>query len=79
MDRGRIEGLRWRLGLTNLVVKDCNGKCGGLAIFWRKGVNFQLHTVARLYIDGEVVEDDGFIWQLMGFYGEPCSDKKELP
>jgi exonuclease III len=40
MDRGGIEGLRWRLGFTNMVVKDCKGKSGGLAIFWRNGVNF---------------------------------------
>ena len=37
MDRRRIEGLRWSLGMTNLVVKDCEGKSGGLAIFWKKG------------------------------------------
>jgi hypothetical protein len=78
MDRNKIEGLRWRLGLTNMVVKDCSGKSSGLAIFWRKGVNFQLRTVARLYIDGDVVEGDGFVWRLTGFYGEPQSDKKEL-
>jgi exonuclease III len=78
MDRGGIEGLRWRLGFTNMVVKDCKGKSGGLAIFWRNGVNFQLRTVSRLYIDGDVVENDGFIWRLTGFYGEPSSDKKEV-
>jgi hypothetical protein len=31
-----------------------------------------------LYIDGEVVEDDGFIWRFTGFYDVPCSDRKEL-
>ena len=36
MDRRRIEGLRWGLGMTNLVVKDCEGKSGGLAIFFGK-------------------------------------------
>jgi exonuclease III len=71
MDRNMIEELWWRLGLTNLVVKDCTGKSRGLAIFWRKGVNFQLRTAAWLYIDGDVVEGDGFIWRLTGFYGEP--------
>ena len=33
MDRRRIEGLRWRMGMTNLVVKDCEGQSGGLAFF----------------------------------------------
>lgn len=32
---------------------------------------------SRLYIDGEVEEDDGSVWRLTGFYGEPKSDKKE--
>ena len=36
MDRRRIEGLRWSLGMTNLVVKDCEGKSGGLAVFFGK-------------------------------------------
>ncbi|KAJ1288354.1 hypothetical protein BS78_02G083300 [Paspalum vaginatum] len=62
MDRERIEVLRWKLGLTNMVVKDCVGKGGGLAIFWRKEVNFQLHGVSCFYIDGDIVEKDGFIW-----------------
>jgi len=40
MDRRRIEGLRWTLGLTNLVVKDCKGRSGGLAIFWKRILSF---------------------------------------
>lgn len=59
MDTRRIQGLRWRLGLTNMVVKDCNGKSGGLAIFWRTGVNFHLWIASRLYVDGDVVEKNG--------------------
>ena len=71
MDKGKIEWLRWRMGLTNLVVKDCEGRSGGLAIFCRSGINFQLRAASRLYIDGDVVEKDGFVWCLTGFYGEP--------
>lgn len=78
MDRGRIEGLRWKLGLTNMVAKDYKSKSGGLAIFWKNGINFQVRTVSRPYIDGDVVESDGFVWRLTGFYGEPSSDNKEL-
>jgi exonuclease III len=74
MNRSRIEGLRWRIGLTNMVVKDCNGRSGGLAIFWRNGVNFQLRTASWLYIDGDVVDHDGFVWRLTGFYGEPSTE-----
>ena len=78
MDERRIESLRWRLGLTNLVVKDYKGKSGGLAIFWRKEINLQLRGISRFYIDADVVETDGFIWQFTGFYGEPKTDQKDL-
>ena len=78
MVSGKIEWLRWRLGLTNMVVKDCVGRSGGLAIFWRNGVKFHLRTTSRLYIDGDVEEADGFTWRLTVFYGEPKSDQKEL-
>jgi exonuclease III len=71
MDRSRIESLRWRRGLSNMIVKDCQGRSGGLAIFWQNGINFQLRGMSRLSIDGEVVEKDGFIWRLTGFYREP--------
>ena len=42
MDSRRMEGLRWKLGMTNLVVKDCKGKSGGLAIFWKKEIDLHL-------------------------------------
>ena len=42
MNEKRTEGLKWKLGLTSLVVKDCNGKSGGLTIFSRKDINLHL-------------------------------------
>jgi hypothetical protein len=35
-------------------------------------------SVINCHIDGDVVEDNGFVWRFTGFYGEPRSDKKEL-
>ena len=46
--------------------------------FWKKEINFQLCAESRLYLDGDVVEPDGFIWRFTGFYGEPKTDMKEL-
>ncbi|PUZ46701.1 hypothetical protein GQ55_7G103600 [Panicum hallii var. hallii] len=69
---------RWRLGMTNLVVKNCEGQSGGLAILWKKEINFHLRAVSRLYLDGDVTEQDGFVWRFTSFYGEPRTDKKEL-
>jgi hypothetical protein len=64
--------------MTNMVVEDCKGKSGGLAVFWKKEINFHLRDVSRFYIDGDVTESDGFVWRFTGFYGEPRTDQKEL-
>ena len=42
MDRARIQGFRLKLGLTNMMSKDCYGKCVGLAIFWRLGIDLHV-------------------------------------
>lgn len=34
MDEKRLEWFRWKMGLTNMVVKKCEGQSGGLALFW---------------------------------------------
>jgi exonuclease III len=78
MDERRIKGLRWKLGLTNMIVKDCVGRSGGLAIFWRKGINVHVRGILRLYIDADVTEEDGFLWRFIGFYGEPEGENKSL-
>jgi hypothetical protein len=77
MDEKRIKGLRWKLGLTNMVVKKCDGQSGGLAIFWKE-INLHVHGILRLYIDLEIMEADGFLWRLTSFYGEPSMEKKCL-
>jgi hypothetical protein len=61
-----------------MVVEDCKEKSGGLAVFWKKEINFHLRDVSRFYIDGDVTESDGFVWRFTGFYGEPRTDQKEL-
>jgi hypothetical protein len=33
MKRAKLEGLKWKLGMPNVIVKDCDGQSGGLAIF----------------------------------------------
>lgn len=78
MDERKIDGFRWKLGLTQMVVKDCVGKGGGLAVFWKKEVNVHVCMLSKFYIDVDITEADGFVWRFTGFYGEPCSDKKPL-
>ena len=34
----KVKGLRWKLGMTNVIVKDCEGRSGGLALFWKNEI-----------------------------------------
>jgi hypothetical protein len=42
MDKRRIYGLKWKLEMPNVLVKDCVGQSGGLAMFWKRDVRVQL-------------------------------------
>jgi exonuclease III len=73
----RLEWLKWKLGLTNMVWKDSDGQSGGLALFWRSSVNLKAGMKSRFHIDAEITEVDGFKWRLTGIYGEPKAEARE--
>jgi exonuclease III len=59
MTGSRMEGFRWKLGLTNMVAKDClETHGGGVAMFWRRGIDLHVRGISRLYIDADVTEED---------------------
>jgi hypothetical protein len=78
MDEKRLEWFRWKLGMPNMVVKNCEGQSGGLAIFWKREVQVRVvGFMSRYHIDMEITKDNGFVWRFTGIYGDPSSDKKE--
>ena len=68
---------------TGLGEHDCQrlfgdeqwGSCNLLA---EGGINLHVRGISCLYIDAEVTKEDGFLWWLTGFYGEPSTEKKYL-
>jgi exonuclease III len=75
LDKRRMEIFRWKLGLTNMLAHKGDGK-GGVAVFWRRGINVSLRSLSQYYIDLDVREEDGFLWRFTGVYGEAQSDLK---
>lgn len=71
LDKARIEWWRWKLHMTGMVVKDCEGQGGGLALFWKSSLKVKPGLKSRYHIDTEVTEEDGFVWRFTGIYGEP--------
>ena len=68
--------VQWALGLTNMVVRDCDGRSGGIAILWRKGVDVTLRNFSKYHIDVDVREEDGKEWRFTRVYGEPQLEHK---
>lgn len=64
------------LGLTNMLVHKGGGKGGGIAVFWRRGINISLCGMSQYYIDVDVQEESGAKWRFTGVYGESQSDIK---
>jgi hypothetical protein len=79
MDSRKIEKFWWMLGLTNMVHKACIGKSGGggIALFWRNGVDVIIHTMSKYFINVMITSDEAS-WQLSRLYGEPNLDKKDI-
>lgn len=45
--------------MTNMVVKERDGKSGGLVLFWKSVVDVSLLGVHKRYINVEIKEVDG--------------------
>ncbi|WVZ62142.1 hypothetical protein U9M48_011922 [Paspalum notatum var. saurae] len=72
-----LDWLRWRLGLSNMVAKDSVRASGGLAVFWRKGIDLAVKSMSKYHIDMIIKEEDDFEWRFSGIYGESRSEEKE--
>ena len=73
MGRQRIEELQWQLGFPFGLHVKAEGRSGGLALFWHRGIKVRRQTLNKSHIDVMVVNDQltQHEWRLTGIYGEP--------
>ena len=72
-----IEWFRWRLEMPNMVAKSSTCTSGGLALFWRNGVDVNVKSMSKYHIDAIIKEVDGGRWRFTGIYGESKTEEKE--
>jgi hypothetical protein len=77
MDERRLEWFRWKLGMPNMTVRNCEAQGGGLAFFWKRCINLMTRMKSRYHIDSFKMEEDGFQWRFIGIYGEPKLKERE--
>jgi hypothetical protein len=51
---------------------------GGIAVFWRRGIDVSLRGMSQYRINVDVKEGDGFCWHFTGVYGEAHTELKHL-
>jgi hypothetical protein len=68
-----MEKLQWSLGFRHGVCVEGKGKGGGLALWWRDGVEVAVRPWCQYYIDAEIKTEAG-VWRFTGIYGEPRTE-----
>ena len=69
--------LRWKLGMPRMICKDCEGHSGGLALYWKRGVEVELRWKRRYHIDMNVTWENESKWRLTHVYGESKARENE--
>jgi len=72
-----MEWLRWRLEMPNMVTMDSDGASGGLAMFWRRGIDVGVKSFSKYHIDSVIKEEDGSEWRFTSVYGESKCEMKD--
>jgi hypothetical protein len=70
-----MEKLKWSMGFKHGVAVDCAGRSGGLALWWRDGVEVSVRPWCQYYIDAQIKFEDK-TWRFTGIYGEPRTEMR---
>lgn len=73
----RLESVRLKIKFPNCFSVNCNGRSGGLGLFWNDKVSCTLRSYSLNHIDMDV-EQDNLKWRLTGYYGYPERSRRHL-
>ena len=71
LDKARLLFLRDKLKFEGLLEFSREGRGGGVAIMWKKDVDFSIDTYSLNHIDAIINKGKDDEWRFIGFYGEP--------
>lgn len=70
LDKARLEDIQVRLNFGGMIEVSHKARGGGIAIFWKKDVDFSLGTFYPNHIDGILSKGKEDEWRFIGFYRE---------
>ncbi|XP_059451003.1 uncharacterized protein LOC132181787 [Corylus avellana] len=78
MGKTKMERIRRRLGFPNMLVVDCVGKSGGLALLWTETIEVEVQNYSSRHINAKVnTKPSVGWWKFTGFYGHPEASKRK--
>uniref|UniRef100_A0A453JPI0 Endonuclease/exonuclease/phosphatase domain-containing protein n=1 Tax=Aegilops tauschii subsp. strangulata TaxID=200361 RepID=A0A453JPI0_AEGTS len=74
----KVERMKWKLGLKGFCGVDCEGRGGGLALFWDESLQVIVLDSCKRYIDISVLDQgSGKTWRSTFVYGEPRVEHRQ--
>ena len=72
-----LKSLCCKLKLNNLFIVPRHNTGGGLALYWKDGLNLKVQSSSPSHIDAVVAPGVDDAWRLTGFYGNPVTANRE--
>jgi hypothetical protein len=69
--------IKQKMGFQNMLVVDCVGKSGGLALMWKEELEVEIQNYSQRYINAVVKPVNKMPWTFTGFYGHPVPHKRK--
>ena len=73
----RIEQLRIKFGFSQCFAVDCNGRSGGLGVFWRHNASCEITGYSQNHVDIHFMHNNTAVWRLSCFYGLPERSRRQ--
>lgn len=78
MREERVKPFMWSLGYNGCLAVNCQGRSGGLVLFWSTEHCVSLQSLCPNFIDVHVTETSGMTWRATFVYGEPKTAQRHV-
>ena len=65
------------LNFQSVMAVLCDGRSGGLSMFWKADCNLHIQTFSPKHIDAHILPINQRLWCLIGFHGRPEGLRKQ--
>ena len=76
LDKERFDKIYGNLPYQNKIIVKHPDLGGGLALLWKNDINMEVVNYTTNHVLAKIIEEDRFVWYMIGFYGWPNAQQK---